>query len=115
MQLDGDLLAAVRARGFETAVETNGTIAPPAGLDWVCVSPNAGAGLVATGGQELKLVFPQPGLPPEAVEGLAFDHFWLQPMDGPDRAANTAAAVAHCLEHPRLRLSLQTHKLIGVP
>ena len=115
LQLDLGLLTAVRARGFETAVETNGTIAAPPGLDWVCVSPKAGVDLIATCGQELKLVFPQPELPPEAVEGLAFEHFWLQPMDGPDRAANTAAAVAYCLENPHWRLSLQTHKLIGIP
>ncbi|MEP9351529.1 7-carboxy-7-deazaguanine synthase [Xanthobacter sp. KR7-225] len=115
LQLDGDLVAAVHAEGFEIAVETNGTLAAPEGIDWICVSPKAGAGLVQRRGQEMKLVFPQDGLPPQAMEGLDFAHFFLQPMDGPDRAANTAAAVAYCLAHPRWRLSLQTHKMIGIP
>jgi 7-carboxy-7-deazaguanine synthase (Cx14CxxC type) len=115
LQLDPALLTAVRSRGFTAAVETNGTLEPPAELDWVCVSPKAGAPLVARRGDELKLVFPQPGLMPDAVSDLDFTHFWLQPMDGPDRVANTAAAVAHCLAHPQWRLSLQTHKLIGIP
>ena len=115
LQLDGDLVAAVHAEGFEIAVETNGTLAAPQGIDWICVSPKAGAGLVQRRGQEMKLVFPQDGLPPQAMEGLDFAHFFLQPMDGPDRAANTAAAVAYCLAHPRWRLSLQTHKMIGIP
>jgi len=115
LQLDPTLLTAVRSRGFTAAVETNGTLEPPAELDWVCVSPKAGAPLVARRGDELKLVFPQPGLMPDAVSDLDFTHFWLQPMDGPDRVANTAAAVAHCLAHPQWRLSLQTHKLIGIP
>jgi 7-carboxy-7-deazaguanine synthase len=115
LQLDPTLLTAVRSRGFTAAVETNGTLEPPAELDWVCVSPKAGAPLIARRGDELKLVFPQPGLMPDAVSDLDFTHFWLQPMDGPDRVANTAAAVAHCLAHPQWRLSLQTHKLIGIP
>ncbi|TCZ63522.1 7-carboxy-7-deazaguanine synthase [Roseicella aquatilis] len=115
LQLDVPLIAALHAAGFEVAVESNGTIEPPEGIDWLCVSPKSGAPLRAMRGDELKLVYPQPGLPPESVEHLDFRHFFLQPMDGPDRAANTAAAVAHCLRHPRWRLSLQTHKLIGIP
>jgi len=114
LQLDEALIAATHARGFEIAVETNGTIAPPPGLDWICVSPKAGAPFIATRGSELKLVFPQPGLAPDEFRSLAFAHFWLQPMDGPDLAANTAAAIAYCLAHPSWRLSLQTHKLIGI-
>jgi 7-carboxy-7-deazaguanine synthase len=115
LQLDAALLSACRARGFACAVETNGTQAPPPGLDWICVSPKAGAPLVLTRGDELKLVYPQADLPPEAMAGLDFRHFWLQPMDGPARAANTRAAVAYCLSDARWRLSLQTHKLIGIP
>lgn len=115
LQLDAALVAAIHARGFACAVETNGTQEPPQGLDWICVSPKAGAPLRLTRGQELKLVYPQPGLDPEDFAKLDFASFWLQPMDGPDRAANTAAAVAYCLAHPRWRLSLQTHKLIGIP
>jgi len=114
LQLDTSLLAALHAHGFRVAVETNGTVAPPAGVDWVCVSPKAGAALALEGGDELKLVFPQPGAPPERFESLAFDHFFLQPMDGPDRDANTRSAVDYCLRHPRWRLSLQSHKLIGI-
>ena len=115
LQLDRALLDAVRAQGFEVAVETNGTLKAPAGIDWICVSPKAGAALVQRTGAELKLVFPQPELDPDTVAGLPFRHFWLQPMDGPERAANTAAAVAYCLAHPSWRLSLQTHKMIGIP
>lgn len=115
LQLDAALIDAVHARGFEIAVETNGTVPPPPGLDWLCVSPKADAPLVATSGSELKLVFPQQGLSPKDVEGLSFSHFFLQPMDGPERDANTAAAIAYCLKHPRWRLSLQTHKFIGLP
>jgi 7-carboxy-7-deazaguanine synthase len=115
LQLDGALIDALHGNGFEVAVETNGTRPAPAGLDWVCVSPKAGAPLVVRGGDELKLVFPQAGADPAEFEGLAFDHWFLQPMDGPDLAANTRAAVEHCLRHPRWRLSLQTHKLIGIP
>jgi len=115
LQLDAPLIAALHAAGFEIAVETNGTVTPPAGLDWVCVSPKAGTELLATSGQELKLVYPQDGVDPEGFAGLAFENFFLQPMDGPERVGNTAAAVAYCLAHPRWRLSLQTHKLIGIP
>jgi 7-carboxy-7-deazaguanine synthase len=115
LQLDASLLAACHDRGFACAVETNGTQVPPPGLDWICVSPKAGAPLVLTAGDELKLVYPQPDLLPEALAGLDFRHFWLQPMDGPARIANTQAAVAYCLAHARWRLSLQTHKLIGIP
>ncbi len=115
LQLDSPLIDAVHARGFEIAVETNGTLPPPPGIDWLCVSPKAGAPLVATSGSELKLVFPQEGLSPEDFTGLAFSHSFLQPMDGPAREANTAAAIAYCLEHPRWRLSLQTHKFTGIP
>lgn len=115
LQLDAPLVDALHARGFRIAVETNGTILPPAGLDWICVSPKAGAATLLRSGDELKLVFPQPELPPEAVEGWDFRHFFLQPMDGPDRDSNTAAAIRHCLAHPRWRLSLQTHKLTGIP
>ncbi len=115
LQLDTALIAAVHAEGFEIAVETNGTLPAPEGIDWVCVSPKAGADFVQRSGAELKLVWPQPGFDPAAVEGLNFAHFWIQPMDGPDRLAHTAAAVAYCLAHPRWRLSVQTHKFIGIP
>ena len=115
LQLDEALIEAVHGQGFEIAVESNGTIAAPAGIDWICVSPKAGAPLVQTSGQELKLVFPQHGVEPGRYEGLEFRHFFLQPMDGPDRARNTALAIAHCLENPRWRISLQTHKLMGIP
>ena len=115
LQLDAQLLTAVRARGFESAVETNGTKDVPPGLDWVCVSPKADAPLRVRSGNEIKLVFPQDRLDPASLETLDFKHFWLQPMDGANRQANTAAAVRYCLEHPRWRLSLQTHKFIGIP
>jgi 7-carboxy-7-deazaguanine synthase len=115
LQLDSVLIAAVHARNFEVAVETNGTILPPEGLDWICVSPKANAPLVAKSGSELKLVFPQRGIDPQDLTGLDFAHFWLQPMDGANLAANTKAAIAFCLKHPRWRLSLQTHKFIGLP
>jgi len=115
LQLDEDLIEALHARGFSCAIETNGTLMPPAGLDWICVSPKADVPLVLTAGDELKLVFPQQGLDPEEFTALAFDHFFLQPMDGRDRETNTATAAAYCLAHPRWRLSLQTHKLIGLP
>jgi 7-carboxy-7-deazaguanine synthase len=114
LQLDAELIGAVHRLGFEAAVETNGTLPPPPGLDWICVSPKANAPLAASSGSELKLVFPQEGIAPDELEGLAFLHFWLQPMDGENLAANTAAAIAYCLDHPRWRLSLQTHKLIGL-
>jgi 7-carboxy-7-deazaguanine synthase len=115
LQLNSGLIAALHQAGFEIAVETNGTLRPPDGLDWLCVSPKAGTELVIRSGDELKLVFPQPGADPAEFEGLAFRHFFLQPMDGPDREANTAAALQYCLAHPRWRLSLQTHKLLGIP
>ncbi|MGY2050588.1 7-carboxy-7-deazaguanine synthase [Methylobacterium sp. JK268] len=115
LQVDAPLLAAIRGRGFTTAVETNGTQDAPEGLDWICVSPKAGAPLRLTRGDELKLVYPQAGLLPEDVSGLAFRHFFLQPMDGPDRAAHTRAAVEYCRRNARWRLSLQTHKIIGIP
>ena len=114
LQLDAPLIDALHARGFRIAVETNGTLAAPPELDWICVSPKAGAPLVQTVGNELKLVFPLPGAMPESFEKLEFDQFFLQPMDGPDREANTAAALAYCLAHPRWRLSLQTHKVLGI-
>jgi 7-carboxy-7-deazaguanine synthase len=97
------------------AIETNGTLAPPPGVDWVCVSPKAGGALALTAGDELKLVFPQAGAEPERFDALAFTHRFLQPMDGPERADNTRRAVAWCLAHPRWRVSLQTHKLLGIP
>ena len=115
LQLGSDLVDAFHAEGLEVAVETNGTVDPPPGIDWLCVSPKAGAPLVATAGNELKLVYPQAGAEPETFEPLGFDHFFLQPMDGPAREANTAAALRYCLTHPRWRLSLQTHKLLGIP
>jgi 7-carboxy-7-deazaguanine synthase (Cx14CxxC type) len=115
LQLDRPLIAAFHAAGFEVALETNGTISAPAGLDWICVSPKGGAPLAQTSGDELKLVFPQAGVDPARFEGLAFRRFLLQPMDGPDRAANTEAAIAYCLAHPRWRLSVQTHKYLGIP
>ncbi len=115
LQLDAALVAALHGAGFEIAVETNGTRQAPQGLDWICVSPKAGAPLVQRSGHELKLVFPQPGLAPAVFEGLDFRHFFLQPMDGPEQKANTHAAIAYCLAHPRWRLSLQTHKFLGLP
>jgi len=115
LQLDAALIEALHVRGFACAIETNGTLAPPDGLDWICVSPKAGVPLALVAGDELKLVFPQNGLDPEDFSGLAFRHFFLQPMDGPAQAVNVAKAAAYCLEHPRWRLSLQTHKLIGLP
>ncbi|TRW14698.1 7-carboxy-7-deazaguanine synthase [Glacieibacterium frigidum] len=115
LQLDRALIDALHACGFAVGVETNGTQAAPPGLDWVCVSPKAAAPLALTTGDELKLVYPQPLAMPERFEGLAFEHFFLQPMDGPAREANTQAAIAYCLDNPRWRLSLQTHKLTGLP
>lgn len=115
LQLDEALLTAIHLLGFETAMETNGTRLPPPGLDWICVSPKAGADLVLRRGDELKLVFPQPGAEPELFERLDFRHFFLQPMDGPDLDRNTQLALRYCLEHPRWRLSLQIHKILGIP
>ncbi|GAJ27959.1 7-carboxy-7-deazaguanine synthase [Acidomonas methanolica] len=115
LQLDAALIAAMKARDFEIALETNGTLAVPDGIDWICVSPKPGGPVVQTRGDELKLVYPQPELPPASFEDWSFGHFWLQPMDGPERAAHTSAAAAYCMGHPRWRLSLQTHKLIGLP
>ena len=116
LQLDADAVAALHARGFEVAVETNGTQDAPDGIDHICVSPKAGAPLRLTHGHELKLVFPQthPAAQPALFESLDFEQFFLQPMDGPDAAANTRAAIAYCLAHPRWRLSLQTHKIVGL-
>ncbi len=114
LQVDGPLIVALHHLGFEIAVETNGTLAAPDGLDWVCVSPKADAPLAQLSGQELKLVYPQPGVDPERFEGLDFERFYLQAMDGPDRDANTQAAIAYCLSHPRWRLSVQTHKYLGI-
>ncbi len=115
LQVDDDLLSAFSGQGFEVAVETNGTIAPPAGIDWLCVSPKAGENLIVRRGNELKLVYPQEGIRPEQYSDLSFDHFSLQPMDGPDGDYNLRATLAYCLAHPHWRLSLQTHKLIGLP
>ena len=115
LQLDAPAIDALHHAGFQIALETNGTLPVPAGVDWVCVSPKARAPLVVERGDELKLVFPQEGAAPERFERLEFEHFLLQPMDGPERVRNTALAVDYCKEHPRWRLSLQTHKLIGIP
>jgi len=115
LQLDAALIDAVHGRGFEIAIESNGTLPVPAGVDWICISPKADAALMQTSGDELKLVYPQPLAPPERFEGLDFRFFFLQPMDGPALADNTAAAIAHCKAHPRWRLSLQTHKMLGIP
>lgn len=114
LQVDDALVDALHARGCEIAVETNGTRPAPSGLDWLCVSPKSGADLVLRGGHELKLIFPQPGVEPRSFEHLGFRHFFLQPMDGPELSRNTEMAVQFCLDNPRWRLSLQTHKLIGI-
>jgi 7-carboxy-7-deazaguanine synthase len=115
LQLDEPLIAALHQAGFEVAIETNGTRVPPPGIDWVCVSPKARANLVLRSGDELKIVFPQDTLEPESLARLDFRHFFLQPMDGPERIRNTELAMRYCLEHPQWRLSLQTHKLLGLP
>jgi len=115
LQLDAPLVAAAHAHGIEIAIETNGTLAPPAGIDWICVSPKAKAAWNLRQGDELKLVYPQDGLGPDDLSDFSFRHLWLQPMDGPQRTENTARAVRYCLDHPQWRLSLQTHKLIGIP
>ena len=114
LQVDAPLIDALHAHDFEIAVETNGTIAASTGLDWICVSPKGGSTLVQTWGDELKLVFPQADARPEAFEHLSFRHFFLQPMDGPNLHVNTEAAIRYCMSHPQWRLSLQTHKLVGI-
>jgi 7-carboxy-7-deazaguanine synthase len=114
LQVDEALVEALHARGFSIALETNGTLPAPAGIDWICVSPKAQAVVVQQQGQELKLVYPQPGVDPARFEALDFERFLLQPMDGPGRLANTEAAIAYCLAHPRWRLSVQTHKYLGI-
>ncbi|CAN7732487.1 7-carboxy-7-deazaguanine synthase [Ensifer adhaerens] len=115
LQLDSELVDAVHGEGFEIAIETNGTLEPPEGIDWICVSPKAGAPLKLRAGNELKLVYPQPSLLPGDLTDVQFDHYFLQPMDGPDRIENTAAVTEFCLQNPHWRLSLQTHKMIGIP
>ena len=115
LQLDASLIDALHAHGFRIAVETNGTLAAPIGIDWICVSPKANAPLVQRFGQELKLVFPQILAKPEQFADLDFEYFFLQPMDGPDQARNTQKTIDYCLQHPKWRLSLQTHKLLGIP
>jgi 7-carboxy-7-deazaguanine synthase len=115
LQLDAPLIDALHARGFEIAIETNGTLPVPDGIDWVCMSPKAEADVVVTRGDELKLIYWQEGGAPERYEHLDFTHFFLQPMDGPDRDAHTAAAIAYCKAHPQWRLSVQTHKYLGIP
>lgn len=115
LQLDTPLIDAMHQRGFKIAVESNGTVAAPDGIDWLCISPKAGAPLEQRHGTELKLVFPQSGLDPATLENLDFSHFWLQPMDGPDQSANIQAAIRYCMAHPKWGLSLQTHKLTGIP
>jgi 7-carboxy-7-deazaguanine synthase len=114
LQVDPALIDALHGRGFSIGVETNGTVAPPAGIDWLCVSPKAGAELVVRAGQEIKLVYPQPDAMPELFAGLPFERFSLQPMDGPDVVTNATQAVDYCLRHPQWRLSVQTHKTLGI-
>jgi 7-carboxy-7-deazaguanine synthase len=115
LQVDTDLVETLHGEGCEVAVETNGTRLPPPGIDWICVSPKAGTDLVLRSGQELKIVFPQPGLDPRDFAGLAFTHFFLQPMDGAERDRNIALSLEYCLRHPLWRLSLQMHKILGIP
>ena len=115
LQLDADLIAALHDAGFEVALETNGTLPVPGGVDWVCVSPKQGADFVQRSGDELKVIYPQDGLELSALTRLRFKHFFLQPMDGERLAANTEAAIQYCKDHPQWRLSLQTHKLLGIP
>jgi len=115
LQVDTAIIQALHVHGFDIALETNGTLAVPPGIDWICVSPKAGSELVQKSGNELKLVYPQKGFSPEQFSQLAFDNFMLQPMDNPDQAANIKAATQYCLAHPQWRLSLQTHKIIGIP
>ncbi len=115
LQLDGALLDALHAQGLTVAIETNGTLPATPGIDWICVSPKAGAPLAQRTGDEFKLVYPQPGAEPERYTDLDFDHFFLQPMDGPDRDRHTEAAAVYCRAHPLWRLSVQVHKLLGIP
>ena len=115
LQLDDALIEALHGWGFEIAVESNGTLALPAGLDWVCISPKAGTVLQVRDGDEIKLVWPQNGIDPDVFAAMPFRHYFLQPMDGPDRVAHIQACIAYCLTHPRWRLSLQTHKILGIP
>ena len=115
LQVDAALIEALHAQGFEIALETNGSLPVPAGIDWICVSPKAGAPLVQRQGHELKLVYPQSDAPPERFTGLAFDHFFIQPMDCLLRQEHTAQAIKYCLQHPQWRLSIQSHKYIGIP
>jgi 7-carboxy-7-deazaguanine synthase len=115
LQVDPALVDALHARGFSIALETNGTLPCPPGIDWICVSPKAQVPVVQRAGQELKLVFPQPGVDPAAFETWDFERFLLQPMDSPGLAGNTQAAIDYCLSHPRWRLSVQTHKTLGIP
>ena len=115
LQLDGAAVRALKTEGFEVGIETNGTLLPPPGIDWICVSPKADAEQKLSRGNELKLIYPQDGAPPERFADQNFTHFFLQPMDNAERAANTQAAIAYCLAHPQWRLSLQTHKLLGIP
>ncbi|MDX2309427.1 MAG: 7-carboxy-7-deazaguanine synthase [Hyphomicrobium sp.] len=115
LQVDAALIDALHARGFSIAIETNGTLPVPEAIDWICVSPKSGNAIVQTEGDELKLVYPQDGLDPESLLSLDFEHRFLQPMDGPDRETNTAAAIRYCMAHPPWRLSVQTHKILGIP
>ncbi len=115
LQLDTELVDALHARAFEIAIETNGTLSLPDGIDWICMSPKASTQIVVREGDECKVVFPQLGLDPAQFESMAFDHLLLSPMDGPGRASATEAAIEYCLEHPRWRLSVQTHKYLGIP
>ena len=115
LQLDDAAVAALHAAGFAVAVETNGTQHPPAGLEWICVSPKAGVPIVLTSGHELKFIYPQPGADPAQFSKLRFEHFFLQPMDGPDLERNTDLAIGYCAQHPRWQLSVQTHKYLGIP
>jgi len=115
LQLDPPLVRALQERGFEVAVETNGTLKAPSGIDWLCVSPKAGTELLLHSGQELKLVYPQADAAPEKYEELDFDHFYLQPMDGPHQAENTQLTLQYCLQHPQWKISVQTHKILNIP
>ncbi|MDX6709280.1 MAG: 7-carboxy-7-deazaguanine synthase [Blastocatellia bacterium] len=115
LQIDAELVAALHLAGFEIAIETNGTLLPPPEIDWICVSPKAGSECVLKSGNELKLIYPQVGAEPETFQHLDFQHLYLQPMDGPDRERNTKLAIDYCMANPRWKLSLQTHKLLGIP